>query len=78
MMKKLNNKGFAITTIFFGALILFMLLLVSSLAILSETLKNKQRLVINDDGSSGKNIAKMLPNREYPNYNALKAAVNVV
>ena len=73
---KRDKNGFAITTILFGMLILFMLLLVSSLSIMSSNLKNRQKLVNNELGSSGKNIAKMLPNREYANYNALKSAVN--
>ena len=71
MVKDRKKNGFAITTILFGMLILFMLLLVSSLAIMSSSLKNKQKLVNNELGASGKNIAKMLPNREYANYNAL-------
>ena len=42
---KLNNKGFAITTILYGTLILFMLLFISLLGILSQYKKNLERFL---------------------------------
>ena len=43
----MNNKGFAITTILYGILILFLLLLVSMLGILS-TYKNRLEMLIEE------------------------------
>ena len=48
---KLNNKGFAITTILYGTLILFMLLFVSLLGILSQYKKNLERLIEANNGA---------------------------
>lgn len=53
-MIKLDNKGFAITTILFGTMILFLLLLVSLLGILSTYRKNLQKLMEHDAGSRDK------------------------
>ena len=47
----MNNKGFAITTIIYGILILFMLLLVSLLGILSVYRNNLEKLVENENGT---------------------------
>ena len=47
----MNNKGFAITTMIFGTMILFMLLLVSLLGILSTYRNNLQKLVDSDEGT---------------------------
>lgn len=47
----MNNKGFAITTILYGTLILFMLLLVSLLGILSTYRGNLEKLIDNDSGA---------------------------
>ena len=41
----MNNKGFAITTILYGTLILFMLLLVSMLGILAIYKGNLEKLI---------------------------------
>lgn len=48
---KLNNKGFAITTILYGTLVLFLLLFVSLLAILSQYRKNLEKLVESSNGA---------------------------
>lgn len=48
---KLNNKGFAITTILYGTLILFMLLFVSLLGIMSQYKKNLERLIEETNGA---------------------------
>lgn len=47
----MNNKGFAITTILYGTLILFSLLLVSMLGILSTYRENLEKLVENTNGA---------------------------
>ena len=47
---KLNNKGFAITTILYGTLILFLMLMLSMLEILSSY---KDRLEILIESSNG-------------------------
>ena len=47
----MNNKGFAITTILYGSLILFCLLLVSLLGILSMFKSNIQILIENGNGA---------------------------
>ena len=49
----MNNKGFAITTIIFGTMILFCLLLVSLLGILSAYKNNVEKLVDNERGARG-------------------------
>lgn len=56
---KLNNKGFAITTILYGTLILFMLLFVSLLGILSQYRKNLEKLTESNNGT--RDIVTMLP-----------------
>ena len=47
----MNNKGFAITTILYGTLILFSLLLVSMLGILSTYRENLEKLIENDNAA---------------------------
>ena len=47
----MNNKGFAITTILYGLLILFCFLLVSLLGILSTYRGNQEKLIENENGS---------------------------
>lgn len=54
----MNNKGFAITTILYGTLILFLMLLISLLGILS-TYKDRLGMLI--DGNDG---ARDIVNRE--------------
>ncbi|MBQ8219521.1 MAG: hypothetical protein IJZ79_07200 [Bacilli bacterium] len=49
----MNNKGFAITTILYGTLILFMLLFLSLLGILSQYKSNLEKLVDNVKGTRG-------------------------
>ena len=56
---KLNNKGFAITTILYGTLIHFMLLFVSLLGILSQYRKNLEKLTESNNGT--RDIVTMLP-----------------
>ena len=46
----MNNKGFAITTILYGVLILFCLLLGSMLGILSTYRGNLEKLIENNNG----------------------------
>lgn len=74
-MIKNDNRGFAITTIFFGILIVFTFLLLSILGMLALSLHNKQQLIANDDGNSARNIAKIEPIRDYATFAMLKAAV---
>lgn len=47
----MNNKGFAITTVLYGLLILFCFLLVSLLGILSTHRNNLEKLIDNSNGS---------------------------
>lgn len=47
----MNNKGFAITTILYGILILFLMLLVSMLGILSTYNDRLEKLVENNNGA---------------------------
>ncbi len=47
----MNNKGFAITTILYGIMILFCLLLVSLLAILSSYRKSQELLIEETNGA---------------------------
>ena len=47
----MNNKGFAITTILYGTLILFCLLLVSMLGILSVYRGNLEKLIDANNGA---------------------------
>ena len=55
----MNNKGFAITTILFGTMILFLLLLVSLLGILSTYRNNLEKLI--QDGKGARNIITIPP-----------------
>ena len=48
---KLNNKGFAIATILYGILILFLMLFLSLLGILSQYRKNLEKLEESSNGS---------------------------
>ena len=48
---KLNNKGFAITTILYGTLILFLMLLLSMLGILSTYKERLGMLIDNNNGA---------------------------
>jgi len=56
----MNNKGFAITTVLYGTLILFCLLLVSMLGILS-TYKNSLDKLINETNGT-RDIIKITKN----------------
>ena len=47
----MNNKGFAITTILYGTMIIFCLLLVSLLALLSTFRSNLKLLIEADNGA---------------------------
>ena len=47
----MNNKGFAITTVLYGTLILFCLLLVSMLGILSTYKNNLDKLINASNGT---------------------------
>lgn len=47
----MNNKGFAITTILYGTLILFLMLLVSLLGILSSYKDRLEMLIENSNGA---------------------------
>ena len=47
----MNNKGFAITTILFGTMILFMLLFVSLLGILSTYKGNLEKIMDSSNGA---------------------------
>lgn len=47
----MNNKGFAITTILYGTLVLFLLLLISMLGILSSYKDRLEMLVENNHGA---------------------------
>lgn len=47
----MNNKGFAITTILYGLLILFCMLLISLLGILSTYKNNMEKLIENTNGA---------------------------
>lgn len=59
---KLNNKGFAITTILYGMLILFLLLFVSLLGILNQYRKNLEKLIEENNGT--RSIVTMTVNSE--------------
>ena len=71
----MNNKGFAITTILFGTMILFCLLLVSLLGILAAYKNNMEKLVNSDNGARAKAIMK--PDKTYSSYDELKCASGV-
>lgn len=62
----MNNKGFAITTILYGALILFILLFVSLMGILATYKGNLEKLVENTNGARDKATIKKenLPSTE--------------
>ena len=60
----MNNKGFAITTILFGTMILFLLLLVSLLGILSTYRNNLEKLI--QDGKGAREIIKIYE-KDIPN-----------
>ena len=47
----MNNKGFAITTILYGLLIVFLMLLVSMLGILSTYKERVEMLIENANGA---------------------------
>ena len=47
----MNNKGFAITTILYGTMVLFLLLLLSMLAILSTYKDRLEILIENANGA---------------------------
>lgn len=47
----MNNKGFAITTILYGILILFLMLLLSMLGILSTYKDRMEMLIENNNGA---------------------------
>jgi len=47
----MNNKGFAITTILYGTLIIFSLLLVSMLGMLEAYRGNLEKLIENSNGA---------------------------
>ena len=49
----MNNKGFAITTVLYGTLILFCLLLLSMLGILSTYKNNLDKLINANNGTNG-------------------------
>ena len=66
----MNNKGFAITTIIFGTMVLFCLLLVSLLGILSTYKNNLEKLI--DSSNGARDIVTMKPNTSYANFTALK------
>ncbi len=66
----MNNKGFAITTIIFGTMVLFCLLLVSLLGILSTYKNNLEKLIDSDHGT--RDIVTMKPNETYNNLDDLK------
>ena len=58
-MKK-NNKGFAITTVIFGTMILFMLLLLSILGLTSNYLKNLNLLTDSVNGTRNTGTMKAI------------------
>ena len=60
----MNNKGFAITTVLYGTLILFFLLLVSMLGILATYKNNLDKLINATHGT--REILEMKPITDYP------------
>lgn len=68
----MNNRGFAITTILFGLMILFCLLLTSLLSILSIYKSNVEKLVEND--GAARSTIKMEPDEDYVNITEIKDA----
>lgn len=51
MNLRLNNKGFAITTILYGALVLFLMLLISMLGMLSTYKDRLEMLIEKNNGA---------------------------
>lgn len=51
MNLRLNNKGFAITTILYGALVLFLMLLISMLGMLSTYKDHLEMLIEKNHGA---------------------------
>lgn len=47
----MNNKGFAISTILYGLMILFIFLFLSLLGILSQQMNNMEKLIENTNGA---------------------------
>lgn len=47
----MNNKGFAISTILYGLMILFLMLFLSLLGILSQQKSNMEKLIENTNGA---------------------------
>lgn len=70
----MNNKGFAITVILYGLLIMFCLLMVSLLGILSTYRGNLEKLIENANGS--RDIVTMEPNTDYSSFEELKNSGN--
>ncbi len=70
----MNNKGFAITTVLYGTLILFCLLLISMLGILS-TYRNNMELLI-ENGNGAREIVTMKPIHSYSSFEELKNSTN--
>ncbi len=70
----MNNRGFAITTIIFGTMVLFCLLLVSLLSILSVYKTNMEKLIDSDNGT--RKIITMKANKSYASIDALRADSN--
>ena len=65
----MNNRGFAITTILFGLLLLFILLIISLLGLLSIWHNNLEKIIDSNNGS--RNIVTILKNDTYANYGDL-------
>ncbi len=68
----MNNRGFAITTILFGLMILFCLLLVSLLSLLSIYKGNVEKLV--DNAGAARDTITMVPDKNYENVDEIKEA----
>ena len=66
----MNNKGFAITTVLFGLMILFVLLIFSLLGILSICRSNLEKIV--DSANGSRDTITIIKNTTYNNYDALK------
>ena len=67
----MNNRGFAITTILFGLMILFCLLLTSLLSLLSIYKGNVEKLVESDNAA--REEVTMIANKNYSSIDSLKA-----
>ena len=68
----MNNKGFAITTILFGVMILFCLLLVSLLSLLSIYKGNVEKLI--ENSGAAREAVTMEPNKAYTTIDEIKDA----